>query len=362
MRPLLFSIMLIVASSIFSQNSNEQLSDSIFDSAIDVIEDTISYLDIFASEEIMHLSLEYDITTFIQEKGTSEYLDASLVIHYLDFIKEKQIRLKSRGNFRKNQCYFPPIYLNFKTDPIGNIHLEGIRKIKMVTHCNTSKTYSSYILKEYLVYKLYNQLTDFSFRVKLVDINYKDTGKKGRNYEQFGFLIEPLESLTKRTESRVIDPRLVRGVNVIPEQADIVALFQYMIGNTDWLFKEGHNMKYVKSAHFFSEKVTPVPYDFDFSGFVNTHYSFPQEWTSIETVKEREYLGYCREDEPNYQATIDLFISKKAAMYSVVSNFNYLSSKERKYLIRYLDDFFYELEYPKHLISDLEKHCRGLNF
>lgn len=355
-----FAIFLILSSLLVSAQKYTPI-DSAYESTFDDISDTIPVVPIFSSEEPLDFVLEYDITSFIRQKRKSEYIDAKLIISNKQFTKEKDIRLKARGNFRKGQCFFPPIALNFKTDPIEHTTLEGIKKIKLVTHCNSSNAYSNYILKEFLIYKLYNELTDYSFRVKLLNITYIDTGKKKRHYQKYGFMIEPLDVLTKRTESVEIDPKIIRGKDVIAENADVVALFHYMIGNLDWRFSGGHNTKYVKSLNEFSTQVIPIPYDFDFSGFVDTPYSFPQEWANVESTKDREYLGYCRADS-NYFKAIDLFQEKKESLFSIIDDFEYLSKKERQYLRVYLESFYLELNRPKNYISKISYQCRGLDF
>ena len=82
----------------------------------------------------------------------------------------------------------------------------------------------------------------------------------------------------------------------------------------------------------FTDKVSPVPYDFDYSGFVDTEYAMPQEWTSIKHIYEREYLGYCRNDEA-YRTVIDKFARKKSSVYETIQSCTYLSEKEKKKLI-----------------------------
>ncbi|WP_167611101.1 hypothetical protein [Maribellus sediminis] len=330
---------------------------------IEPINETIEQTSIFDDNEPFDLTLQYDITSFIKNKYKGEYLDAVLILHLneTDSIV-KNIRLKARGNFRKGHCFFPPIYLNFKTDPIQNTDLEGIKKMKLVTHCSSSKVYEYYILKEYLAYRVYNELSENSFRVKLVNINYVDTGKKGRNYRKEGFLIEPLELLVKRTNSVEVDPKLVRGGDVKELDMDRVAIFEYFIGNTDWRVKGGHNMKYIKSMEEVTNKVIPVPYDFDYSGFVNASYAFPQEWTTIKNVTEREYLGYCRNSNENLLQVIDEFVQNKEEIYSLINGFQLLSDKERKQLQRFTKGFFDEAKNPKVLLGTVKNECRGIDF
>jgi hypothetical protein len=269
----------------------------------------------------------------------------------------KNIRLKARGNFRRGQCFFPPIYLNFKTDPIKDTELKGVKKVKIVTHCVHSKTSRKYILREFLAYKMYNVISPKSFRVRLLDIHYIDTGKKQKEYHEYGFVIEPLELVAKRNNAVVIDHMLVRPENIVEKSADRVALFEYMIGNTDWRFKSGHNIRYLKSLDELTDKVYAVPYDYDFTGFVSTGYSFPQEWASVENVRQREYLGYCREDE-NYLETIKLFEDKKEEIIQTIESFPYIDEKEKKYLTRYIDEFNTLISKPENFMITLKRECR----
>ena len=336
-----------------------QAQDSLNYATLSEVSDTVPNIDIFGNDELLHLTLKYDISSFIKNKQKGEYLDAELTVSYKDIPPViKNIRLKARGNFRRGQCPFPPIYLNFKTDPIKNSELKGSKKIKIVTHCSQSKSYDIYLLREYLAYKMYNELTNNSFRVKLLDITYIDTGKKQKNYHNYGFIIEPVELVAKRNESVEIEPIIVRGENIIEENADQVAFYEYMIGNTDWRFKGGHNMKYLKSLNQLTEKVTAIPYDFDFSGLVNTNYSFPQEWTSLKDVRTREYLGYCRNSDDEYRKIINLYLNKKDRILETIQSFKYLDEKEKKSLIKYIDGFYSELSRPEKFISLLKAQCR----
>ena len=361
MKKLIFLILLVsLCFTLPAQNTYDNLNDTLTEkSLLGPVIDTIPDINIFGDEEPLKIKLTYDITSFIKNKNKGEYLDAILQINYSDTQTiTKNIRVKARGNFRRGQCKFPPIFLNFKTDPMENNELEGIKKIKLVTHCSSAKSDENYILKEYLAYKIYNILTEKSFRVRLLDITYIDTGKKGNNYHNYGFLIEPEELVAERNKSIEIDPVLMREQNVVEEDADRVALFQYMIGNTDWRIKGGHNMKCLKSLTQITDKVIPLPYDFDFSGFVGTNYSFPQSWTSIKEVTEREYMGYCRDDEQEYLDNINYFLNDKDKIFELIDNFKMLDEREKKSLSKFIQDFYYEISSPEKFVQTLESQCR----
>lgn len=361
MKSLILILFFLIPSLLFAQNKLKESTDSLENiSILEPISETIpTDFSIFEEDTPVDIVLKYDISSFIKNKKKGEYIDAELTVYYTeDQSVTKNIRLKARGNFRRGYCFFPPIHLNFKTDKIKNKELKGTRKIKLVTHCSNSKANELYILKEYLVYKLYNVLSDKSFRVRLLNINYVDTGKKQRNYQNYGFLIEPLDLVAKRQNSVLIDPTVVRENNVIEEDADRVALFNYMIGNTDWRIKGGHNIRYLKQLDVVNDKVIAVPYDFDFAGFVGTSYSHPQEWTSIENVKQREYLGYCRNNDIDYLNPVNYFNSKKKEILDVIEKFEYLSDREKKSLTNYILEFYSESEKPDKFIYYLKNQCR----
>ncbi len=346
---------------LFAQKSDTVSTSAITsDSHLSAVSDTIVDFDIFANDEPLNITLKYDITSFIRNKKKGEYLDAIMQIHFSDNLtKTKNIRIKARGNFRRGHCMFPPIHLNFSTHPIQNKVLKGTKKLKLVTHCSTLKEYKNYILKEYLAYKMYNVLSDNSFRVKLLHITYIDTGKKKKFYQQYGFLIEPIDLVAKRNSSIEVDPTFIKKENVFEVDADGVALFQYMIGNTDWRIKGGHNMKFTKSLTKVTNQVMPVPYDFDFSGFVGTRYSYPQEWTSIDDVKDREYLGYCRENDLDYLANIKKFEDSKEEILNTIAEFNYMSERDRESAIDFINGFFKEIKDTEDFLYTLKIECRS---
>jgi len=365
MKNLLYPILLLLLPFVVNgQLIDENPTDTITAQSLpEPVIDTIPEINIFEDNDPLKITLTYDISSFIKNKRKEEYSDAIFQIHYNDTqLITKNIRLRARGNFRKDECIFPPVFLNFKTDPLENSELKGIKKVKMVTHCTTSKASQNYVLKEFLAYKFYNILTDNSFRVRLLNIEYVDTGKKKKNYRRYGFLIEPQELLARRTNAIEINPEIIFGTNILDKDADRVALFQYMIGNTDWRFKGGHNMKYIKSLDQLTDKVIPVPYDFDFSGLVDTYYSIPQPWTGIKDVTEREYTGYYRDMDKKYMDIINEFIDKKDEILKTIEAFQYLNDKEKGFVENYIQSFFTEIEKPERFIINLKYQCRSADF
>ena len=75
------------------------------------------------------------------------------------------------------------------------------------------------------------------------------------------------------------------------------AMFQYMIGNTDYSITYQHNEK----LFYIDDKIVPIPYDFDMSGMVNASYAVVSAINNkplpITKVTDRLYRGFDRDDE-----------------------------------------------------------------
>jgi hypothetical protein len=246
-KKLLFFISIVFMPILLVAQDKKTRTDNSF---LGEVSDTVRNESFFETDKPLPVTLKYDISSFIKNKGNGEYLDAELTVNYEGMEPvTKNIRIKARGNFRRGECFFPPLFLNFKTDPIKNDELKGMKKIKVVTPCSTSKHGEIYVFREYLVYKLYELLNPYCFRVRLLYIDYVDTGKKERHFKKYGFVIEPLELVAKRNNAIEINSEIVKGANLVEEDADRVAFFRYMISDTDWRFKGGHNMKYLSLIH-----------------------------------------------------------------------------------------------------------------
>src|SRR6185503_14172844 len=76
--------------------------------------------------------------------------------------------------------------------------LYPLNSLKMVCTCYENSNGDQLLLKEYLVYKMFNLITDKSFRVRLMDLSYEDVNPKKKPYPGHAFLIESDKALAKR--------------------------------------------------------------------------------------------------------------------------------------------------------------------
>jgi hypothetical protein len=220
---------------------------------------------------------------------------------------------------------------------------------------------------EYTAYRLYNELTPLSFRVRPVRTTYRDSSNRRREETQFNFLIEDLSDLARRNQ-RVeleVQTREVASTQLDPEQAAIVGLFQFMIGNLDWDMVEGpagdeccHNGKLIAASVTTRENVVPVPYDFDYSGFVNAPYATPPAGFSTQNVRQRIYRGYCRYNAQT-QAAAELFRSRRERLYAIINGETRLSEARRNTARRYIEGFYEILDNPQRFQRNIIDECRG---
>ncbi len=321
--------------------------------------DTLSDFGLFTNEDILELDLRFDITHYTRKKPKDEYLKAILTYHINDKDSvNKEIRLKSRGEFRNGYCSFPPVVVNFKKSEFLKEDLKDIEKMKLVTHCMSGN--EDNLLKEYLMYKLYNVLTDSSFRVRLLKISYINTYKKSKPIISYGFFIEPVSILAERIKCVPVEALNLTQNNIQPEYIDRAAIFNYMIGNTDWSVPNQHNVKVFTVPGSANPSLgLVIPYDFDYSGMVNANYAVPAEGLKISSVRERIYLGVCREPE-YYTSAIREFADKKEAFYKVIRDFQYLDERTKKDMIKYLDEFYSGFNKQNSIVSDFLRECKTL--
>jgi hypothetical protein len=330
---------------------------------VPTFEDTLEvYRDLFLNKEPLNLTLKFDIKEFRKTRRKEKYHPAELTCHVTDsFHVTHSVRVRARGKYRRDNCTMPPYWLNIRHAGIEaaleDPALRDVVKMKMVTRCKSMGSHEYLVLREYLVYQLYNLLSDYSFKTRLVRIKYIDTGRKNRESENWGFLIETEDKMAERNNAMIVDSDRLSLRTVNKEIMDKVAFFSYMIGQGDFSVTGQHNLKILALKEFGPTGFIPVPYDFDYCGLVNAEYAIPGETLGIENVRERYYLGACR-DEQTHQKTIDWLASYQDEMVDLIMNFEYLPEKEKLDMVDYIGSYFADSERENFIKYDINPTCR----
>jgi len=297
-----------------------------------------SIFDVMNHKEVLSVTLEADFAAIDSSRRSNDSHKAVLTFEDEQGIDQTwNVKLKNRGNFRRIKCEMAPLKINFKKKDLKAAGLAKYDDMKLVTHCASSKLEAKALLqKEYLAYKLYNEITDYSFRVQLLKISYVDinTGKKTKHW---AFLIEDTAELKNRIEATA---KVEKYLN-LPRDTfhdgvlKIASIFQYMIGNADWDLSAGRNLKFFIK----NDKVILIPYDFDFSGLVDASYAIPNPNFGIASVKDRIFLGF-KEDAAHLRSILAFYKTKKVALLDTVNKFSTLDMNKRQEIIYYLDSFY----------------------
>ncbi len=305
----------------------------------------------FQDESIVELIINTDIDDLLTKEEDPSYQDAQIILKKNGGEEEHfHLETKPRGVFRKANCAFPPLKIRFPDEVLEAGGFKDYPTLKLVTHCEEELGYDQLIIKEYLTFKLYNVLTDNSFRTQLLKVTYCDANKKHDNIERFGFVIEHPRELADRMNGRILSEKYGAPKNIHKPQYKIFTLFQYMVGNTDWGLSNRHNVKLIQPNAGDIKIPMPVPYDFDFCGLVDAPYAIPHHNHPIKDVKERYFQW--RGGEEDFTDVFDLFQSKKEALLDVCRDCKYLTEESRSEMLAYLESFFVLLDTPELIVDN----------
>lgn len=275
------------------------------------------------------------------------------------------VKVEPRGVSRRLRlCDFPPLKIRFDKTQTRNTEFRGIGSLKLVTYCKNRDTYEQYYIKEFLAYRIYNLVTDYSFRVRPMFIEYRESQGRGQSVNRFSFLIEDLDDVAKRNGLKKLAVPKISYKTLDPVETSKLTLFQYMVGNVDYATNEGpeddsccHNTKLIGTGDYETPRYS-IPYDFDATGLVNAHYAYPPEALKLRNIRQRLYRGFCRTNDLLPQ-TMALFKAKKPEVLDLLNKELRLEKHSRKKAIRYIEDFYKVINDPKAFKKQVTDKCRG---
>jgi hypothetical protein len=219
------------------------------------------------------------------------------------------------------------------------------------------------LLEEYVAYRIFNLLSDFSYRVRLLRMHYVDTDDRmdrgARN--RYAFVIEPTDQLAARLDAVPLQRTAVPKKKLDAEQAARVYVFQYLVGNTDWSLvasKDGgtccHNGKLLER----DEHIFYVPYDFDQAGIVNASYAKPHPVVRLPNVRVRRYRGYCT-DLDTLRAAVSHVNLRRDEIIELVRNTPGFKQRDAERTVDYLMAYFDKAANEDKLLTKFDKKCLG---
>ena len=302
-----------------------------------------SLFDMIYDKSDINVSIVTDVRQLFNKKD-DKYMPAEIRFTSQDsLLYSFDGEIRTRGHSRKEICIFPPIKLRVKKDDLKDLNMSKYPTLKVVNTCKHTQQNIDYLFAEFMTYKLFNVVTDRSFRVQLITVSMVDIDEKRKPFTEPGFLIEHEDQMADRQNGDIYKLKYYNDQALQRRAYHLFAMFQYMVGNTDWMVLNAHNIDIIRVPS--EAALYPIPFDFDYAGFVDSHYAVPHETLPIKSVRQRFYKGLCMtEDE-----LIDIrkvFLDKKEKIFQTVQEMT-MNPALQKSCISYLEDFFEELENDK---------------
>jgi hypothetical protein len=320
-------------------------------------------LPLFRDDTALELTLEAPLRTLSRNTRSRKQRDA--LVHLTQPSGETitlDVRVRIRGNSRLAECDFPPLRLNFRRSQLEGTVFAGQNRLKLVTLCKRIDRYRDYLALEHDIYRLFNELTDASFRVRRATVRYVSTdARRPEEFTEPAFFIEEDWEVAARHGVEVIETERLDLAELDPRHTNLLSLFHFAIGNTDWSAIRGpdddaccHNGKVIGLP---GNPAFVIPYDFDQSGLINTDYSAPSDLLPIRRVTQRLYRGFCAFDAEIAPERARM-IAQRSALESVLRQ-STASSAAIEQSLEFLSESFAVLEDDESFDKEIVQRCRG---
>lgn len=273
---------------------------------------------LFQDNKILSMKLNYSKEEVLGKSNDSTYIKTEISYRQKNGTwKELPAYIKPRGNYRRQNCFYLPLWLKIKkSDSQGSI-FQHDKKLKVVLPCLKSSTANDHVVKEYLAYQIYEILSPYYFETQLLYLHLTEHKKnKKTEHNLIGILIQDHSQLEDTFNAKQIKRHMHPNMQD-PMASTRNALFQFMIGNTDYSIAYRHNEK----LFFIDNKTIPIPYDFDMAGLVNTGYAvvsqIKNETLPITRVTQRMYRGFERSPEI-FESVRQEFIDKEPHIFTMI--------------------------------------------
>jgi hypothetical protein len=315
---------------------------------------------LFAANDPIHIVIQAPIGSLGRNRSNNAAIGGTLTDPGGQSLP---INLELRGITRRTSdiCDFPPVRVTFTAPPPATSLFAHQHRLKLVTHCRNAASFQQYVLLEYAAYRMFNVLSPRSFRVRLANIDYVGTDARPI-VSRVGFLIEDLKDVAARNGTKETHgPERIPGADLNPADSARYALFQHMIANHDWSMRAGpagedccHNAKLI--GPLAPGMTVPIPYDFDFSGFVNAPYATPPEELRIASVRNRVYRGYCAHNAAVIAAARE-FRAARPQLIGTITSTPGLDPRTQQRAIAFLDPFFADIATDQSVGAKLINRC-----
>lgn len=265
------------------------------------------------------------------------------------------VKVKTHGRWRLTHCEFPPLTITFPGDKTAGTPFEGLPKARLTSYCKDHPAYEQYVLQELQLYRMYQLLTPYGHTPRALQVTYVDQRTGRTRTTRHAFFIDDRDMVATRLNAALLKAKGAVASDLEPYHRTLMGVFEYMIGNTDFLVSELHNAFLLGTPE---GEMVVVPYDFDYSGAVNTAYATPNPVLPIRNVRQRHFRGFCADAE-QYRKVFALLNEKKPAIYALYNDQvgKLLRLDVANDTRKYFDEFYRIINTPELARSEILDRC-----
>jgi hypothetical protein len=252
-------------------------------------------------------------------------------------------------------CEFPPLSITFPDSMTPGTPFEGLARARLTSFCKDHPAYEQYIIQELQLYRVYQVLTPYGHLPRALQVTYVDAPSGKTRATRHAFFLDDREAVAARHNAALLKAKGASGTDLEPYHRALMGVFEYMIGNTDFLVSELHNAFLLGTPQ---GETIPIPYDFDYSGAVNTVYATPNPVLPIKSVRQRHFRGFCSDAE-HFTKVFSLLNEKKSAIYSLYDDpiGKLLRLDVANDTKKYFDEFYRIINTPELAQSEILGRC-----
>lgn len=318
---------------------------------------------LFQDREILDITLDGPFSSIDREREADEDYEGGILTYMNNGTPVSlKVKYQVRGNFRlrKDICNYAQLWVDLDKDEVAGTLFENQNRIKLVVQCRQGSRYERYVVKEEQVYRLYNTISDLSYRSRLVNVTFRDT-ERNRERTTYGIFIEHKDRLAARTGMDEVNLNSIPLKDLDAAQGNLVDMFMFMVANTDYSIIAApedeccHNAKLLKPSG--ETRYFPTPYDFDSSGYVDASYAQTSPQLRLRSVTQRLYRGFCVAPEI-LNATLDKYRASRDQIMAIAGDTSFFEERYAEDSVDYLEAFYGIINNPDELQDEILDDCR----
>jgi hypothetical protein len=130
--------------------------------------------ELYKDQTPLEIKLGYSNKDLNRNTDDSTFITTPMAYLHEGKWSEIEVNLRARGNFRRNECYFPPVKMKIKKKQYSGTIFDGNKTMKLVLPCKIEKENNDNVLQEYIAYKIYEKISPFHFKTRRVNIQFSE--------------------------------------------------------------------------------------------------------------------------------------------------------------------------------------------